>query len=367
MVGLAGGFLSGAASALAQAGASAALNLTLDEMIGQMLVLGCWGSDPSAPGVQALQAWLQKGEIGGVIFFEDNLPSPAAAQRLTTLFREAAKPVLPFLLVDQEGGVVSRLRADRGFEPLPESRLMAATSPRAAALMYGRTAQELHRLGINVNLGPVVDLNLNTRSNIIAGLGRSFGSDPAAVVEFAKSFISSHHKNNVLTAIKHFPGHGSTRQDSHVSLPDISSVWRKQELQPFAELINAGMADMVMVGHLVHRDLTGGSLPATLSPIAIKGLLRSKLGYDGVTVSDDMQMGALRNNFSPEEAIVLGVEAGLDLFIYSNREHADPQMPQLFTRVIRAAIEAGRFTPERIEVSARRIIALKNKLLHKEI
>jgi beta-N-acetylhexosaminidase len=181
-------------------------------------------------------------------------------------------------------------------------------------------------------------------------------------VEFAKSFILSHRKNNVLTAIKHFPGHGSTPLDSHLSLPDISSVWRKQELQPFAELINAGLADMVMVGHLVHRNVTGSGLPATLSPKAINGLLRGKLGYDGVIVSDDMQMGALRNHFSPEEAIVLGVEAGLDLFIYSNREHPDPQMPELFHRVVKSAIETGRIAPGRIGESARRILALKSRL-----
>lgn len=360
-LGLAGGILAGYSSRADPTATKVASNPTLDEMIGRMVILGFWGSNPTAPGVQAVADWLKRGLIGGVIFFEDNLPSPSSAEQLTKLFRAAAKPATPFLCVDQEGGVVSRLRADRGFEPLPEALSITTTTPRNASLYYDRTANELHRLGFNANLGPVVDLNLNPKSRIIEGLGRSFGSDPATVVEFAKSFIESHHKNGIITAIKHFPGHGSTSLDSHQSLPDISDVWQKQELQPFAELIHAGMVDMVIVGHLVHRDLTGAGQPATLSSRAITGLLRGELGYSGVIVSDDMQMGAIRDRFSPEESIVLGVQAGIDLFIYSNREHADPKMPDRFVSVVRTAIKTGQLSSQRIEESDRRIRALKDK------
>jgi beta-N-acetylhexosaminidase len=333
----------------------------LEEMIGQMVIVGFWGSNPAAPGVQAVADWLQRRLIGGVIFFEDNLHSPSSAEQLTKLFREAAKPSAPLLCVDQEGGVVSRLRADRGFEPLPAALSIATTTPRNAGFYYDRTATELHRLGFNTNLGPVVDLSLNPKNSIIEGLGRSFGSEPATVVEFAKSFIESHHKSGIITAIKHFPGHGSTSVDSHQSLPDISNVWQKQELQPFAELIRARLVDTVLVGHLVHRDITGVGRPASLSSKAITDLLRGELGYSGVVVSDDMQMGAIRDRYSPEESIVLGVQAGVDLFIYSNREHADPKMPDRFVSVVRAAIEAGQLSSQCIEESCRRIRALKGK------
>ncbi len=360
-LGLAGGLLSAHSLKAEQTEPVAASDLALDEMIGQMVILGFWGSNPSAPGVLAVVDWLQRGLIGGVIFFEENLPSPSVAERLTKLFREAAKPAVPFLCVDQEGGAVSRLRANHGFEPLPEASSITATTPRNAALYYDRTAKELDRLGFNVNLGPVVDLNLNPNSRIIEGLGRSFGSDPTTVTEFAKSFINSHHKYNLITAIKHFPGHGSTSLDSHHALPDISDVWQKQELQPFSNLIHAGLADMVVVGHLVHRDLTGAGQPASLSSKAITGLLRGELGYKGVIVSDDMQMGAIRDHYSPEESILLGIEAGIDLFIYSNREHPDPQMPKRFVSVVRTAIERGRLSSQRIRESAQRIRSLKGK------
>ena len=138
--------------------------------------------------------------------------------------------------------------------------------------------------------------------------------------------------------------------------------WRKEELRPFIELTNTGFADMVMVGHLVHAGLTEPGRPASLSPRAVTGLLRQTLGYDGVVVSDDMQMGALRGHFSPDEATQLGIDAGLDLFIYSNRDHADPWTPLGFHRVVKTAIAAGRVAPARIQASAARLQILKRSI-----
>lgn len=335
---------------------------SLDRLIGAMIVIGFEGSNPASHGAQAVVEWFRNAAVGGVIFFEDNLPSAEAATELTRVFREAAGQATVFLCVDQEGGAVTRLRLDRGFEPLPAAQSIATTSPQNATRLYDRSAGELRRLGFNVNFGPVVDLASNGSNPVIAGLGRSYGADPATVVEYAKAFVEAHRRNHILTALKHFPGHGSTSVDSHHSLPNITSSWRKEELQPFAELTNGGYADMVMIGHLVHADLTEPGRPASLSTRAVQGLLRGKLGYDGVVVSDDMQMGALRRFFSPDESILLGIDAGVDLFIYSNREHRDPEMPGRFHRVVRTAIESGRLAVSRIEESARRIAALKRSI-----
>jgi beta-N-acetylhexosaminidase len=138
--------------------------LSVDQLIGKMVVIGFWGSDPASAGVQAVCKWLKQGMIGGVIFFEDNLPSPQAAMDLTQTFREAAGASIPLLCLDQEGGAVARLRAERGFDPLPAARSVGAISHRAAEALYNRTAGELHRLGFNTNLGPVVDFALNPAS-----------------------------------------------------------------------------------------------------------------------------------------------------------------------------------------------------------
>lgn len=336
--------------------------VSLDQMIGQMIVMGFKGAEANAPGAQALAGWLRNGLVGGVIFSDANLASPQDAERLTRFFRSAATPSVPFLCVDQEGGAVVRLRAERGFEPLPAAKVVATTSLQNAELFYERTAGELRRLGFNVNFGPVVDLALNSDNPIIEALGRSYGADPDTVVKYAKAFINAHRRNHILTTLKHFPGHGSASIDSHLSLPNVTGVWRRDELRPFAELTRGGFADMVMVGHLMHDQLTGPGRPASLSAAAIQGLLRERLGYAGVAVSDDMQMGALRHFFAPDECILLGVEAGIDLFIYNNRDHPDPQMPGRFHRVVEAAIDSGRLKRARIELSFRRLRSLKQRV-----
>jgi beta-N-acetylhexosaminidase len=330
----------------------------LDGEIAQMLIMGFVGADTTSVGARAIATWLRSRLIGGVIFFEDNLPSPQQARSLTRLFRDAAAPSIPFLCVDQEGGAISRLRPERGFQPLPSAHSVSGRSPKEAERLYERTARELNRLGFNVNFGPVVDLALNRNNSVIEGLGRSYGKDPSAVIAYAKAFIRAHRRNHILTALKHFPGHGSTSTDSHRSLPVITGVWRKEELRPFAELARGGYADMIMAGHLVHDRLSGPGRPASLSAAAIQGLLRHALGYRGVVVTDDMQMGALAR-FGLDERILLGIEAGCDLFIYSNRLSPDRQMPWRFHRVISEAITRGRLTRARIERSAELIRHLK--------
>jgi beta-N-acetylhexosaminidase len=346
----------------ASAGVIRTDRVSLDQMIGQMIVMGFKGAEPTSPGATAIADWLRKGLIGGVIFFDVNIESPQEAMRFTRLFREAAAPIVPFLCIDQEGGAVVRLRPENGFAPLPSAQSIAETSVQNAEAVYERSASEIHHFGFNVNFGPVVDLAINTDNHIIEALGRSYGADPDVVIKYAKAFINAHRRNHVLTAIKHFPGHGSTSVDSHLALPDITGIWRRDELRPFAELARGGYADMVMVGHLVHAELTGAGRPATLSALAVQGLLRDKLGYAGVAISDDMQMGALRRFFSPDECILLGIEAGLDLFLYTNRDYPDPEMPGRFHRVVKAALDSGRLKPARIDASYRRIKRLKGSI-----
>ena len=264
---------------------------SLDRMIGEMIVVGFTGDHPTSPGARAISSWLRDGLVGGVIFFEDNLRSPEGAMELIHAFREAAGESTPLLCLDQEGGAVARLRADRGFEPLPSARLMGTLPRPAVARYYDRTARELSRLGFNANLGPVVDLALNPGNPVIEGLGRSFGPDPEVVVEHAKTFIDAHRRNHVITALKHFPGQGSADDDTHYSLARITGRWSREELRPFSDLIKGGYADAIMVGHLIHADLTEPGRPASLSSRVVQGLLRTTLAYDGVVVSDDMQMG----------------------------------------------------------------------------
>ena len=334
-----------------------------DRRIGDMIVVGFFGDAPDAPGARAVAEWLRAGLVGGVIFYEDNLPNPPAAKALTQFFAAAAGSSTPFFCIDQEGGAVSRLRPENGFTSPPSAAEVAARPLDQAAAAYGRMAAELRRLGFNLNLGPVVDLAANEDSRVIFGAGRSFGDDPRKVTDYARAFIQAHRENHVLTALKHFPGLGSTPEDPHRDLPDVTATWRKEELRPYIELTNTGFADMVMVGHMVHAGLTEPGRPTSLSTRTVTGLLRQTLGYDGVVISDDMQMGALRNHFSPDEAARLGVDAGVDLFMYSNRGRADPWTPLQFHRAVKSAVADGRIPPGRIETSATRLSRLKQSIV----
>jgi beta-N-acetylhexosaminidase len=163
---------------VARAGASGE-GLAVEALVGQMLMVGFRGDEPNTPGGEAVRSWLAAGKIGGVIFYEDNLASPAATLRLTRAFRQAAGPKrTPLIAVDQEGGAVARLRPERGFKALPSAREVAARYDVGEAFArYADLAEDLSKLGFNVNFGPVVDLDLNWGSNIISGLGRSFGTD----------------------------------------------------------------------------------------------------------------------------------------------------------------------------------------------
>jgi beta-N-acetylhexosaminidase len=333
--------------------------LSTEALIGRMIMVGFFGDEPDAPGTEAVRGWLASGKVGGVIFFEDNLASPNAALRLTKAFRQAAGPKrTPLLAVDQEGGAVSRLRPERGFEPLPSAREVAARDDIGEAFArYEDLARGLVRLGFNVNFGPVVDLELNSSSRIISGLGRSFGSDPAKVTSYARAFIAAHGKVGVMTAAKHFPGHGSTALDSHENLPDITAHWKPEELAPFNDLASDGLVPMIMVGHLVHREKTGDGVPASLSRKAVTDWLRGKLGFDGLVVTDDLHMEAIRGNFSFDEALVRAVEAGNDVLVFANREYVDPDLPERAAAAVRAAVQSGRISRERLLESHRRLDA----------
>ncbi|MCW6506597.1 glycoside hydrolase family 3 N-terminal domain-containing protein [Lichenifustis flavocetrariae] len=334
----------------------------LAQAAGSMLLMGFWGASPDSAGARAIADLLAAGRIGGVILFDENLASPSAARDLIGFLKSSCKGTTPLIAVDQEGGAVVRLLPQRGFHPLPAAKILTGMPDSETLRLYGQTARELHDLGINLNFGPVVDLDVNPRNPIIGALGRSYGADPARVIAEAKLFVDAHRSAHVLTALKHFPGHGSAGQDSHRALPDITGLWHEEELKPFAALVGSGYADMIMVGHLTDRNLTEAGRPASLSPRVIHGLLRTQIGFDGVVVSDDMQMGALRRSYAPDDSIALGIEAGVDLFVFSNREHPDPEMPERFHRVVKTMIAAGRIVPERITLSAQRIAALKRSL-----
>ncbi len=340
--------------------------------IGQMFMVGFRGLtiDAQHPEQHPIVQDIVARHLGGVVLFDYDVPNGefvrniASPEQLTALTQSLQeKAAIPLLIAtDQEGGVVTRLRERYGFPPtLSHAALgdlddVAATYDHAAAM-----AKTLAAVGINQNLAPVVDVNVNPDNPVIAAYERSFSADPEKVIAQATAFIQAHHAQGVLCTLKHFPGHGSSRDDSHRGFVDVSETWSPMELEPYRALIDAGLADSVMTAHVFNQQWDATD-PATLAPAAIDGLLHTDLGYDGVVISDDMQMGAIRDYYGFDEAIRKTIEAGVDIIAIANNSIYDDEVMAKGVAVVQALVESGEIPIERINRSYRRIMQLKARL-----
>ncbi len=313
---------------------------TLDRMIGQMIMVGFVGVHAGDRGVGAVLAQLRKGQIGGVILMGRNIRSPRQLRRLTSLIAEAAKEggqPPPLIAVDQEGGYVQRLKKNNGYEKyLPARTIAEQCTPAQAEQVYRRLACRIHEAGINMNFGPVVDLDIMGNKNPIIGrFARSFSADANTVVRYAKAFSAAHKTYGLLTVAKHFPGHGSSLTDTHKQFTDISQTWRMSELEPYEKLAKQPFADMVMTGHLYHPRFSDDRAPASLSKKAIRDELRGKIGFQGVVITDDLQMRAVLDTYPLHKRIPMAVNAGNDIVLLSNTVRPYPALGAVVHSIIR--------------------------------
>lgn len=339
----------------------------LRDMIGQMMLVGFRGT---AVGSDApILKDIRERNLGGVILFdrdvqlqspERNIQSPDQVRALTAILQASARVPL-FVAVDQEGGRVRRFREERGFAPGPSARAMGQGSPAQTRQEGERTGRLLADLGVNLNFAPVADVDVNPDSPVIGRLERSFSADPDMVALHARAFCQGLLSQGVLPCLKHFPGHGSATEDSHLGLTDISKTWTPAELRPYEMLVPLQASPLIMTGHLFLRQFDDAH-PSTLSRAALTGLLRQRLGFEGVIVSDDMQMRAITSHYGLEEAVVLAVEAGVDVLVFGNNLDYDPNIVPKAMDILVRAVESGRIPPERIAASHRRILAAKEHL-----
>lgn len=351
-------------------------------MAGQMLLVGFRGAEPS-PDLPIMRQVSELG-LGGVILFDvdaqirsqdptadttRNVVSPEQVARLNAALQaEANRSGLPplFIAVDQEGGRVQRLKPAQGFPGTPAAAELCPEGNPAPALAAGQeVGRTLSRLGFNLDFAPDADVNVNPQNPVIGGLGRSFSSDPASVAACAGSFALGLRQHGVLTAPKHFPGHGSSASDSHLGFTDVTATWTEAELLPFRELIASGQADMIMTAHVFNARIDDRH-PATLSRAAIGGLLRGhrpgQLGWVGVVVTDDMQMRAVSAHYGLKEALFLAVDAGADILLLGNNLSYDERLPEKALAALLELLADGRLSPERLRQSWERIQALKARL-----
>lgn len=337
----------------------------LDQMIGQMLMLGFKGTQSKHEGVRQVKQLLSKGLIGGLIFMGANLENKAQVKQLVTFLKPRSPlKLLPFIGIDQEGGAVQRLGQAHGFTDIPKADSLAETiSPKQALKVYDKLAGELAAVGFNINFGPVVDLNLVPTNPIIGMKGRSYGKSASKVEDYARAFVLAHRQHNLLTSLKHFPGHGSSWTDSHEQFVDLSASWRKDELKPYKSMVRNGLVDMVMVGHLYHPQFSDGDkIPASLSHKAIEGKLRREIGFQGLVITDDLGMGAIRKNYKFPETIIRAIQAGNDILLLVDDKLATPSKIEEIHMIIRHAIRDKRISLKRITKSYRRIVATKRRL-----
>lgn len=341
-------------------GAASWAEASLETLVGRTLILGFLGDRPDAPGADQIEADLAAGRIGGVLFLRHNSRTRDGVLGLARRFRAAAPDA--WLSIDQEGGFVQRLTADMGFTDIPTAVELAAMGPVAARPVFAAAAAELAEAGFNLNLAPVADLQQDG-NEVIDRWDRAFGSDPAAVAAWCAVFIDAMEAAGVACALKHFPGHGRSSGDSHDGFVDLTGSWSFEEVEPFGRLIDSDHAHLIMGGHLINRRLDPGGAPVTLSSPVLQGLLRQAMRYDGAVITDDLDMGAIRDHYTREEAIVGSLAAGNDLLLISNSADADPDLARRAVDWTGAAIERGALTLARLRDANARIDQLKGRLV----
>lgn len=352
-------------------------DIMLKHQIAQMLIVGFDGKHVSNdhPIVNAIHAG-----IGGVILFDQdyhtkkfdkNIESPQQVKALNAQLQDYAHQAAQqhgwadvplFISVDYEGGRVNRLKTDYGFPATQSASDLAKGNLADAATAAGKMGDTLHSAGFNVDFAPMLDVNTNPDNPIIAKLGRSFSDDASVVADYAAVFSEQFHQRGIYCAYKHFPGHGSSTEDSHLGFVDVTETWQTVELMPYKLLFERGApCDFVMTAHIINRQLDPSDLPATLSKPVLTDLLRHELGYQGIIITDDMQMQAITNHFDKTDAMTKAINAGADMLIFGNQLSATPQDPLELVEIIYQQVQAGHIAEGRITDAYKRIIRVKQK------
>lgn len=343
--------------------------MDLKQIIGQLFVVGFTGVSVSKTG--PLRDDLYHGNLGGVILFDrhlatnsdtNNISSASQVRRLCTDLQELAHTPL-FISVDQEGGKVARLKSKYGFAQSPSAEEIGKTNSLHLSRQFAeQTATMLADVGINLNFAPVADVNCNPENPVIGKLERSFSSDPVTTTHHCKIWVEEFHKKKVYACLKHFPGHGSSTHDSHLDIVDISHTWREKELIPYQQLVQDGTIHCIMLGHLFHKKFDR-QLPASLSRNVIAGILRGKLNFSGLVITDDMQMHAITNYYGFHESLLLAFTAGVDMVVIGNTIDYDPLLFQKAVSFLEQCVTENRLPLRRIMQAYQRVQDTKKLLL----
>lgn len=337
--------------------------MTLEQKVGQLFIVTpealCSSKRAVTEFSQQIIDNLEKYSPSGIILFGANILSPSQLHSLTECFKNAASIPL-FISIDEEGGRVARIGNNKNFDVKTYSSMLqiGKSEDFSKAFEVGETIGEyLNEYSFNLNFAPVADVFSNPKNTVIGN--RSFGDDPQTVSKMVNSAIDGFHSKNIMTCIKHFPGHGDTAGDTHTGYVAINKSWeqlKECELIPFINALSK--TDMIMAAHITAKNITNDSLPCSLSYEILTNKLRNELKYEGVIITDSLQMGAIKKAYSSADASVSAFNAGADILL----------MPENFEEsyfAVLQAVKSGEISTKRLDKSVSRILTLKDKYLMK--
>ncbi len=328
----------------------------IKNMIGSMLIVGFHGSkvDKNSKIIQNINLY----HLGGVVLFDTpknktNIKNPRQLKKLISDLKKFSDHKI-LICIDEEGGKVSRLKKKNGFLKIPSAKRVGEKNNKIySKKIYSLLAKELSFYGINCNFAPVVDIALNPKNKVIVKMGRSYGKNPNIVTTHAEIFIKEMKKRKIISVLKHFPGHGSSFGDTHKGFTDVTNTWKKKELIPYKILIEKDLAPMIMTAHIYNTKLDK-EYPSTLSYKINTLLLRKKLGFKGVLISDDMEMGAIRKYYSLDKALPLAINSGVDMLLFANRQEKGTDIEKII-KIIYDKVKNKEISLKRIKESKQRI------------
>jgi beta-N-acetylhexosaminidase len=334
--------------------------------VSNLLILGFFGSKSSSFSAKLLARQVKYGQVNGVFFVGENIGNCDDLLGLKALFDQGKHATL--FAIDHEGGAVQRLSQQHGVTKLPRALRVGSSKLNFNQVkgIYAQAGVEFAKWGFNVNFGPVLDVH-DPQNTIIGRYGRSFGGDTHNISLNAAAFVDGFSIHGIICVLKHFPGHGRSTGDSHLEPADITSTWSEKEIEPYKHLISLGRAPIIMSGHLRLDSIEPSGCPATLSHAIIHGILRDCLGFDGVVMTDDLDMEAITTTHNRRQALIAALKAGNDLIMIKNLFGYDPLLPKRALYWIREAIKNGELEESRVLEAGNRVANLKARYFNKQV
>lgn len=331
-------------------------------MIAQMIVIGFEGTKEGDKWVEQIAKDIKREKVGGVYVSEKNVQSLDQLKKLNTYLKAQAPKELPIMVViEHEGGMETPLSAKKGFSTVPSAFELAQNKDiEEVSTLYQKSSKELAQSGINLNLAPVLDVQPRLQKEQ-SRYQRSYSSMEEMVTTYALMYMNAMEEQGVIPAIKYFPTAGENLNDHFSKEADVTRSWRFEQLKPYYDLIGFGKVDALVVSHTMQKEIDPNN-PAIFSKIMLQGLLRGKMHFDGIIIADNLRTSSFANGVDLKERVIRAIDAGVDVFVFTNYFSESASMPFTIQKIISDAIKNKELSIERIEESYNRISKFKQKL-----